>query len=89
VLSELPDDSVNDKIMYRVFKSMDKNTGNGDCAVTEEEYHRAFNPDSPAGGLVRTRLNGKGDVTQTHVDWRHTRECLRSRRHGSTTASYI
>ena len=26
-----------------------------------------------AGGLVRTRLNGKGDVTQSNIAWRYTK----------------
>jgi outer membrane protein assembly factor BamB len=25
----------------------------------------------PTGGLVRTKLGGKGDVTQSHAGWRH------------------
>jgi outer membrane protein assembly factor BamB len=60
-----------DKIMYRLFKSADKIIGNGDGVVTEEEWNRAFS--STNGGLVRTRLNGKGDVTQTHVGWRYAK----------------
>jgi outer membrane protein assembly factor BamB len=72
-LSEVSGDTINDKIMYRVFKSIDKHNGNGDGVVTEEEWNRAFNPDNPGGGLVCTRLNGKGDVSQTHVAWRHTK----------------
>jgi outer membrane protein assembly factor BamB len=60
-----------DKIMYRLFKSADKIIGNGDGVVTEEEWNRAFS--STNGGLVRTRLNGKGDVTRTHVGWRYAK----------------
>jgi len=72
-LSELTGDSLNDKIMYRIFKSIDKNTGNGDSEVTEEEWNKAFNAGEHAGGLVRTRLNGAGDVTKTNVLWRYTK----------------
>lgn len=72
-LSEVSGDTINDKIMYRVFKSIDKHSGNGDGAVTEEEWNRAFNPNNAGGGLVCTRLNGRGDVGQTHVAWRHTK----------------
>jgi outer membrane protein assembly factor BamB len=60
-----------DKIMYRLFKSADKIIGNGDGVVTEEEWNRAFS--STNGGLVRTRLNGRGDVTRTHVGWRYAK----------------
>jgi outer membrane protein assembly factor BamB len=70
-LSETSGDKINDKIMYRLFKSADKIIGNGDGVLTEEEWNHAFS--SSNGGLVRTRLNGKGDVTQTHVGWRYAK----------------
>lgn len=69
-LSEVSGDSLDQKIMYRVFKSIDKHTGNGDGVVTEEEFNHAFNSTEPGGGLVRTRLGGAGDVTKTHIVWR-------------------
>src|SRR6266446_4927592 len=72
-LSEISGETVNDKIMYRLFKSIDKIGGNGDGVVTEEEYNHAFSPDNPGGGLVCTRINGKGDVSRTHVAWRYTK----------------
>jgi len=72
-ISEITGDSPGDKIMLRIFKSIDKNTGNGDGAVTGEEWTKAFNATAPGGGLVRTRLNGTGDVTKTNVVWRHTK----------------
>ncbi|HLY20289.1 MAG TPA: PQQ-binding-like beta-propeller repeat protein, partial [Bryobacteraceae bacterium] len=72
-LSELAGDSLSDKIMYRIAKSIDKNTGNNDGEVTEEEWKKAFDSSEPSGGLVRTRLNGSGDVTRTNVLWRHTK----------------
>jgi outer membrane protein assembly factor BamB len=72
-LSELSGDNVNDKIMYRLFKSIDKNSGNNDGTVTAEEYERAFKSDTPEGGLVRTRLGGKGDLSATHIVWRYTK----------------
>jgi outer membrane protein assembly factor BamB len=59
--------------MYRLFKSIDKNSGNGDGVATEDEWNHAFGPDVPGGGLVRTRLNGQGDISQTHVAWRFTK----------------
>lgn len=72
-LTEVSGESVSQQIMHRFFKSIDKNTGNGDGAVTAEEFDSAFSPDRAGGGLVRTRLGGKGDVTQTHVVWHHTK----------------
>ena len=73
VLSELKHESLSDQIMYRIFKSVDKVTGNNDGVVTEQEWMGAFAPKTPGGGLVRTRLDGKGDVSQTHVGWRYTK----------------
>ncbi len=73
---EIPEtggETLNEKIMYRVFKSIDKNLGNGDGVATGEEYKRGFSPEHPTGGLVRTRLGGKGDVSQSHVAWRYTK----------------
>jgi len=72
-LSEVSTDTVNNKIMYRLFRSADKNSGNGDGVVTEEEWNHAFASGGANTGLVRTRLNGKGDVTKTHVVWRYTK----------------
>jgi outer membrane protein assembly factor BamB len=69
-LSEVAGDGLGNQIMYRVFKSIDKNFGKGDGVVTEEEYNRAFSSTEPGGGLVRTRLGGAGDVTKTHIVWR-------------------
>jgi len=72
-LSELAGESLSDKIMYRICKSIDKNTGNNDGTVTEEEWTKAFNSSMPGGGIVRTRINGTGDVTKANVIWRHTK----------------
>ncbi len=72
-LSEVSGESVGDRIMYRLLQSADKNLGNGDGAVTPEEWNRAFAENDPGGGLVRTRLGGQGDVTRTHVAWRHNK----------------
>lgn len=72
-LSELSGDALNEKIMYRLFKAIDKISGNGDGEVTEEEWNHAFSPDNPGGGLVRTRIDGKGDVSRSHVVWRYTK----------------
>lgn len=72
-IAELTGETLSDKIMYRIAKSVDKNTGNADGAVTEAEWTKAFNSTAPGGGLVRIRLKGAGDVTATNVVWRHTK----------------
>ncbi len=59
--------------MLRIFKSADKVAGNGDGILTEDEWNRAFDPKEPAGGLVRTKAGGKGDVTSTNVAWKYTK----------------
>jgi outer membrane protein assembly factor BamB len=70
-LSEISGDSLNDKIMYRIFKAVDKVTGNDDGVVTEQEWNKAFA--IVGGGLVRTRLGGKGDLSGSSVMWRYTK----------------
>jgi outer membrane protein assembly factor BamB len=72
-LDEVTGDDVNSRIMLRIFKSMDKNSGNNDGVVTEQEFNGAFNPKPQPGGVIRTKLGGKGDVSKTHVVWRHTK----------------
>ncbi|HBY59438.1 MAG TPA: hypothetical protein DEH78_06420 [Solibacterales bacterium] len=71
-LAELGD-SVPHRIMHRLFSAIDKHYGNKDGVVTQKEFDTAFDPSRPGGGLVRVRLNGKGDVSTTHVAWRHTK----------------
>lgn len=72
-LTEAQGDSLNSKIMYRIFSSVDRNIGNKDGVVTEEEFNKAFNPTPQPGGLIRTKLGEKGDVSGTNVVWRHTK----------------
>ena len=72
-LSEISGDTIQDHVMHRLFKSIDKISGNGDGVVTEEEWNHAFSADNPGGGLIRTRMNGRGDVSRTHVAWRYTK----------------
>ncbi|MFN0172057.1 MAG: PQQ-binding-like beta-propeller repeat protein [Bryobacteraceae bacterium] len=72
-LDELAGETVNLRIMQRLFGSIDRNTGNGDGKVTAEEWKRAFNNDPPGGGLVRTRIGKSGDVSRTNLAWRHTK----------------
>jgi outer membrane protein assembly factor BamB len=70
-LSEVSGGGTDEKIMHRLFSSVDKNSGNGDGVLTAEEWNHAFASVADSGGLVRTRLDGKGDVTKTHVLWRY------------------
>ncbi|MBC8164803.1 MAG: PQQ-binding-like beta-propeller repeat protein [Bryobacteraceae bacterium] len=60
-------------IWQRILRSTDKNMGNNDGEVTEQEFTRAFASEKPGGGLVRTKLDGKGDVSATATLWRHTK----------------
>jgi hypothetical protein len=53
-LTEVSGDTVNEKIMYRLFKSIDKIDGNGDGVLTQDEWDRAFNADNPGGSLGRS-----------------------------------
>ncbi len=72
-ISEVPDKEMGDVIMLRLFKSADRFGGNHDGFVTEDEWNQALNPKNPGGGLVRTRLGGKGDVTSSNVAWKYTK----------------
>lgn len=72
-LSDITGTDVTARIYQRVFGSVDRNSGNNDGIVTEDEWKRAFAPEPQAGGLVQIRLDGKGDVSKTHVGWRHTK----------------
>ena len=61
-----------DLIWARSLIGIDRNIGNDDGIVSREEYARASD-DVVGGGLARTRVDGTGDVSATHVVWRHTR----------------
>ena len=61
------------RIMNRLFRAIDKHTGNNDGIFTSNEYDAAFDPKTPGGGLVQVKLGGKGDITDTHVGWKHTK----------------
>jgi len=71
--AELVGDATNVKIMQRLMGSMDRLTGDNDGVLTEAEWTKSFSPAEKTGGLVRTRLGGKGDVTGSHIAWRYTR----------------
>ena len=72
-LAEVTGEKANDRIMYRLFKAADKLSGNGDGVLTADEWGSAFDPNQPGGGLVRTRLGGKGDLSKTNLEWRYTK----------------
>jgi outer membrane protein assembly factor BamB len=63
------DDAASDASWKGSLAGIDANVGNRDGFVTREEYEKATGGQS--GGLVRTRLGGRGDVSKTHVVWRH------------------
>ena len=66
-------ESAADQIWARSLKSVDKNLGNGDDVVTEAEYAQSTTDESKGGGLIRTRMGGRGDVSTSHVVWRYTK----------------
>jgi hypothetical protein len=72
-LTEVSGSSVNEAIMGRIFRSIDRNLGDNDGVVTEKEWTDSFNSGGEAGGLVRTRLGGSGDVGKSHVVWRQSK----------------
>src|SRR5260370_14654559 len=50
--AEVPNNTTSGQIMNRLFSGIDKNNGNGDGILTEEEWNLAMNPKDPPGGLV-------------------------------------
>ena len=70
IAAEMTGKTLNDEIYRRIFKSVDRNAGNGDGVMTVEEWDKSWDPKAPGGGLVSTRLGGSGDVGKTHVSWR-------------------
>jgi outer membrane protein assembly factor BamB len=65
-------EAADDTVWARSLIGIDKNIGNGDDIVTREEYAKASSG-VIGGGLTRTRVDGEGDVSASHVAWRHTR----------------
>jgi hypothetical protein len=63
------EDAASDASWKGSLAGIDANVGNHDGFVTREEYEKATGGES--GGLVRTRLGGRGDVGKTHVVWRY------------------
>ncbi len=72
-LSEVTGDAAGVVIWRRILTSIDRNTGNKDGKVTEEEFKAGFVPPAGSGGLVRLKPEGKGDVTRSAVVWRYTK----------------
>lgn len=64
-------DAAGDTTWTRSLIGIDRNAGNGDDIVTKEEYTKVSGG-IIGGGLTRTRVDGRGDVSETHVVWRHT-----------------
>jgi outer membrane protein assembly factor BamB len=52
---------------------IDHNAGNRDGVVSRTEYEKAITDGAEQGGLVRTRVGGRGDVRNSHVMWRYGR----------------
>jgi outer membrane protein assembly factor BamB len=63
------EDAASDASWKGSLDGIDRSVGNRDGFVTREEYEKAAGGQD--GGLVRTRLGGRGDVSKTHVVWRH------------------
>jgi outer membrane protein assembly factor BamB len=59
-----------DTIWARSLIGVDRNLGNGDGVVTREEYAMTSR-EGRGGGLARTRVDGLGDVSNSHIVWRH------------------
>ncbi len=58
-----------DSIWARSLIGIDQNAGDGDGIVTAEEYSKVSGPLN-GGGLTSTRVDGSGDVSKSHVNWR-------------------
>lgn len=67
--SEMSEDQV---AWSRSLRGIDRNIGNRDNVVTEEEYKQA-SWDENSGGLARTKLGGSGNIGQSQVLWRNTK----------------
>jgi outer membrane protein assembly factor BamB len=65
-------EAASDPMWAGSLKGIDKNVGNGDNVVTEDEYSKAATGGN-SGGLIRTRVGGKGDVSDSHILWRNTK----------------
>lgn len=72
-LTEVSGDTPGASIWRRILTSIDRNQGNKDGKVTEAEFTGAFVAKGDSGGLVRTNIEGKGDVSATAIGWRHTK----------------
>ena len=54
----------------RLLEAVDQD-GNG--SVNQQEYEANIRKDTAAGALWAIRLGGRGDVSDSHVAWRHRR----------------
>ena len=64
-------EAASDLFWAETFRGLDLRRGNADGAVTEEEFKRGAFGTPQDGGLVRTRIGGRGDVGATHIMWRY------------------
>jgi outer membrane protein assembly factor BamB len=65
-------EAADNTIWARSLIGIDRNLGNNDGIVTREEYDTASSG-VIGGGLTRTKVDGQGDVSTSHILWRHTR----------------
>jgi outer membrane protein assembly factor BamB len=65
-------EAADNTIWARSLIGIDRNLGNNDGIVTREEYATASSG-IIGGGLTRTKVDGQGEVSMSHVLWRHTR----------------
>jgi outer membrane protein assembly factor BamB len=66
-----PDEAASDPIMLRILTSIDREWGDQDGALDAAEWDKAFGSFQGNGGLAAIRLDGRGDVSRTHVRWNY------------------
>ncbi len=66
---ETSGEKLGDKIWNRILRSADKFFGDGDGAVNEEEWKKAFAAGGNAGGLNAFPIGGKGDLSNKGSRW--------------------
>lgn len=69
-LEELSGDKIDEKIWYKIVKSIDHHYGNRDSAIDESEWNKSLGGSHNLGGLSAIKLGGKGDLTDSAARWR-------------------
>lgn len=69
-LDELNMEKIDERIWYKILKSIDHHYGNGDGSVDEEEWKKSLGSSNNLGGLNAIKLGGNGDITETATQWR-------------------